>query len=114
MSLPKLIKSQVEQVMRPYCQSRVPPHVRDKLRVDFKFRGNSVTLFEERPTYFDPETWVDVVVAQFRYNPKSREWTLYCADRNSKWHLFAEVEPSKDFERLLQEVDEDSTGIFWG
>jgi hypothetical protein len=25
--------------------------------------------------------WVDIVVAQFRYDLKKREWTLYSADR---------------------------------
>lgn len=41
-------------------------------------------------------------------------WTLYYADRNSKWHLYYEIEPSADFDDLLREVDEDPTGIFWG
>ena len=114
MSLPELIKRQVEQVLRPYCQSRVPPRVRDQVRIDFKFRGNSVTLFEERRAFGRPETWVDIVVAQFRYDEKNRKWALYCADRNAKWHVYSEIEPSPDFESLLREVDKDPTGIFWG
>jgi len=36
------------------------------------------------------------------------------ADRNSKWHVYDEIEPATDFESLLQEVDDDPTGIFWG
>lgn len=114
MSLSELIKRQVEQILRPYCEARVPLHARGQVRVNFKVRGNSVTLFEERPTFFEPKTWVDIVVAQFRFDKESQEWTLYCADRNSKWHRYTEIEPTSEFERLLQEVDEDPTGIFWG
>jgi hypothetical protein len=40
-------------------------------------------------------------------------WTLYYADRNSKWHRY-DIEPSADFDDLLREVDEDPTAIFWG
>ena len=80
----------------------------------FKVRGDSVTLFEEKPSFPDPSEWVDIVVAQFRYDLKKREWTLYSADRNSRWHEYWDIDPHKDFEVLLQEVEEDPTGIFWG
>lgn len=114
MSLPEVIKSQIEKVLAPYCVSKVPPDLQEQLRVGFKYWGNSVTLFQERPTFWEPETWVDIVVAQFRYDQKNKRWTLYCADRNSRWHLYDLIEPTPDFEALLEEVDEDPTGIFWG
>lgn len=114
MSLPEVIKSQVEKILAPYCASKVPPDLHHQFRVGFKFRGTSVTLFQERPTFFEPKTWVDIVVAQFRYDQKSRKWTLYCADRNSRWHLYDLVEPTANFEALLGAVDADPIGIFWG
>ena len=114
MPLPDPIKAKIERIMRPYCENKAPEAYRDQLRVGFKFRGNSVTLYEERPRFREPETWVDIVVAQFRYDPHSEQWTLYCADRNSRWHRFDYIEPNKSFKRLLDVVDEDPTGIFWG
>ena len=41
-------------------------------------------------------------------------WTLYCTDRNSRWHLYWEYKPAKNLDELLEEIDEDPTGIFWG
>ncbi len=114
MAIPELTKRRVKKTLDAYCRAKVPPQVRKEVRVGFKCRGNSVTLFEARPAFGKPNIWVQIVVAQFRYSPTSREWTLYCADRNSKWHLYHEVEASKNFEDLLREVDEDPTGIFWG
>jgi len=114
MALPELTKKQIEKILGAYCQAKVPAGFRDRVRISFKFRGNSVTLFEERPSFGSRETWVEIVVAQFRFNSRKKEWTLYCADRNSRWHPCSEAEPSRIFEDLLKEVDEDPTGIFWG
>jgi hypothetical protein len=114
MPLPKDVREKVEKRLREYCESKVPPELRDEVRVGFKVRGNFVTIFEKKPTFFDPSEWVDIVVAQFRYDSKSRQWTLYCADRNSRWHKYYYLDPDKDFEVLLREVEEDPTCIFWG
>ena len=40
-------------------------------------------------------------------------WTLFWADRNSHWHLYELINPGT-VEELLDEIDKDSTCIFWG
>ena len=114
MALPDVTRARIEKRLSEYCENKVPPEMRDKHRLGFKVRGNSVTLFEERPSFFNPFEWVEIVLAQFRYDPKKKKWTLYCADRNSRWHQYWDLEPDKDFEVLLREVEEDPTFIFWG
>jgi len=114
MGLPALIKEQVENTLLRYCEARIPAHVRDRVRLSFKFRGNSVTLFEQRPAFHKPGEWVDINVAQFRYDPESKKWTLYWRDRNSRWHKYDQLVPNEDFDVLLHEVERDPTGIFWG
>lgn len=54
------------------------------------------------------------VIAQFRFDEETRVWALYCADRNTKWHEYYGLEPNKDLDALLKEVDADPTCIFWG
>ncbi|MCK4252118.1 DUF3024 domain-containing protein [candidate division WOR-3 bacterium] len=39
---------------------------------------------------------------------------MYCANRSSRWELYFDCEPSKNFDDLLKDVEEDGTGIFWG
>ena len=114
MALPPLVKTYVESKLAQYCENRIPPHVRDKIKLKFKIRGNSVTLLEERPSFLNPNEWVSIVVAQFRFDPDTFMWTLYCADRNSRWHEYIETEPCKNLDDLLKEVDEDPIGVFWG
>jgi hypothetical protein len=108
------IKTEVSVILASYCAHRCPAKFKDKVRLGFRFRGNSVTLYEERPTFTRPSIWIDIVVAQFRYNPKSQLWTLYWANRNSRWFCYWDLDASKDFLDLLAEVEADPSGIFWG
>lgn len=114
MALPELTKKKVETVLTDYCNKSIPPHVKDKVRLTFEFRGKSTTLFEDRPVWNDPSRWTHVPVAQFRFDLKTLQWRLYCCDRNSKWHAYLGTSTTRSFESLLAEVDLDLTGIFWG
>jgi len=58
--------------------------------------------------------WTSMPVAQMRYDNKKGEWTLYCSDRNDKWHEYLDLDPTKNIDAILVEIDEDPTGIFWG
>ena len=97
-----------------YCERRIPRRVRDQIQLGYRFRGNSVTLFERRPAILEPSVWTESAVAQFRLDPETSLWTLYCRDRNGRWHRYGEVDSRPDLADLLREVDEDPTGIFWG
>jgi len=114
MALPVFVKAHVEAKLSQFIDRRCPSQVRDRLRLGFSIRGNSVTLFEERPCLSDPSRWTRAPAAQLRYDLHTREWTLFCADRNSRWQPYWQVEPNKDLDVLLREVEEDPTGIFWG
>lgn len=115
MPLPEFTRKLVETKLTPYCERRIPPQARNQVRLSYKIRGNQVTLFEERPIYNQPsQKWMENPFAQFRFNPQDKKWSLYCADRNSRWHLYERLAPSADFDDLLTEVDRDPTGIFYG
>lgn len=114
MALSELTKKQIERVLTDYCSERLPVYLHDEMRLGFRFRGHSVTLYEERPAFAEAGMRAETVVAQFRFDPQTKEWALYWADRNSKWHSYELTEPCKNFENLLKAVHEDLTGIFWG
>lgn len=100
--------------MSAYCEWRVPLHIRSQLRLHHEFRGDTITLFEDRPRWNAPEEWTHHPFAQFRFNKKEGKWTLFCADRNSRWHRYDIVKPTSDLEILLKAIDDDPTGIFYG
>jgi hypothetical protein len=100
--------------IRNYCDQRVPKHLRDEARVEASARGKNVTIYDCRPPWRPELTeWSRVPVAQLRYNPDTHHWTLYWADRNSRWHLYDLIDPGT-IDELLNEIDDDPTCIFWG
>jgi hypothetical protein len=114
-SIPALVKTLAEKKIDAILKKRLPPWAKDQIRLSFKFRGNTATIFEHRAPWMQGDTeWSVMSAAQLRYNVKSGRWTLYCADRNSRWHEYTNVPSAKDLDGLLEEIDRDPTGIFWG
>jgi hypothetical protein len=114
MSLPQLTRRMIEKTMNDFCDRRVPLQIRNKLLLKYIFRGNTVSLYEERPVWNDPTQKTEGMIAQFRFDLQLMEWTLYYRDRNGRWHEYERIPSSRVFDDLLNEVDRDPTGIFWG
>ena len=114
MALSQIQRAQVAKRLTALCDARVPPAVRDKVRLGFRFKGNEVVLFEERPAFQPPDEWREMAVAKFKYVATQGQWRLYCQHRDLRWHEYEALPAATNFGRLLDEVDDDPTGIFWG
>ncbi len=116
MALSEQERSLAETALSRFCKGKNTAGSEDKIKLTWKFRGNSVTLFECRPPWRGKRTdpWTEMPIAQFRYDDKTKTWTLYCANRNDRWFDYMDCVPAKSIQTLLEEVDEDPTGIFWG
>jgi hypothetical protein len=115
MPLPAAAKNLVEKKLDAFLGKRVPPKFADQIRLSYKFRGNSVTVYEHRAPWSKryPE-WSISAVAQLRYNTGNGTWMLYWQDRNSRWHEDEGLAPVKNLDLILAELDRDPTGIYWG
>ncbi|MEY2470197.1 MAG: hypothetical protein QOF21_2895 [Actinomycetota bacterium] len=92
---------------------RIGEH-RDQVRVELLVSRNAVTIVESRPSR-EPDSgeWTQEPVARLRFE-RTRGWTLYWSDRNGDFHEYDLVESTQLVQRLLDEVNEDPTCIFWG
>ncbi|WP_066637010.1 DUF3024 domain-containing protein [Desulfolucanica intricata] len=114
MALSEFTKKQVEVKIGAFCKNLIPSYLKSELRSSFSTRGNCVTIYEEQPAFDNPKEWIKIKVAQLRFNPEAKEWTLYWCDQNDRWHRYKEIEPTPDLDSLLAVLDEDATGVFWG
>lgn len=102
--------------IRHFCEQRVPPHAIQQVRVEAGIGSSAVTIVERRAPWredYGPE-WTTLGIARLRYFAKHKHWVLYCRDRDERWHRYDLIAPSPDVLVLLDEIDRDRTGIFWG
>ena len=102
--------------MRRWCAERVPEHACHQVRVECEVDRSYLTIVERRAPWradFGPE-WTRLPIARLRYTKASKKWTLYWRDRNLRFHRYDRIEPSADVAALIDEIDRDPTGIFWG
>jgi hypothetical protein len=83
------------------------------MRVDADVGGRSVTIVDCRPPWDGEGDWTRQPLAQLRYDLDSTLWSLYWADRNSRWHRYDDLEPGPIGD-LLEEIAADPMCIFWG
>ena len=114
MALSEIQQAEVNRRLGAFCDARVPPGARGKIRVGFRIKGTEVVLFEERPAFRPPHEWLEMAVAKFRYVGTQGLWRLYCQHRDRRWHSYEALPAARSLKRLLDEVAADPTGIFWG
>jgi len=79
--------------IRQFCDAKIPAQARDEARIDV--RGTSVTVLDCRALW-EPDVveWSRSPVAQLRYDPAARVWSLSWADRNSRWRRYDGLGPA--------------------
>jgi hypothetical protein len=95
---------------------RLPERAIGQIRYEVDIAGQAVTMYECRPPWrpeYGPE-WTRFPIVRFRYTKTRREWTTYWRDRNSKFHRYDPIPPSLDLQDLIDAVETDRSGIFWG
>jgi len=103
----------IEKVQRA-CRRRVPDQLKDEIRPEVTGSGRRVSIHEPRPVWRGaPGDWTSMLIAQLRYEGDGR-WTLYFGDRNGKWTQYVDLEPRQPIDIVIDELDTDPTGIFWG
>src|SRR5262245_47308053 len=87
-----------------------------EMRVEVDIDARAVTILECRPPWRDDlgTEWIRQEIARLRYTKATGTWRLYWPDRNSRFHAYEGLQPTRNIERLLEEVDRDPTCIFWG
>ena len=114
MALSEIQHRHVSQLLTEYCEARVPPTVRDQVRLGFRVLDHAVVLLESRPSIQSPHDWVDLDIAKFRYVKSTGTWKLSCKFRDDRWRAYKPLPEAATFEELLREVEEDPTCIFLG
>ncbi len=116
MALPDEVAADAVPRVATYCASRVPSELADQIRIEHRTRGNTITIYELRPPWREdlgPE-WTSSRVCTLQWDPDTELWRIYARDRNDSRLDYPYAEPAASVANLLDELDRDPTGIFWG
>jgi len=100
MALSEFQQAQVTKRLTAFCDSRVPPAMRDKPRIGFRIKGRG--------------RFVEMPASKLRYVATQGVWRLFCQHRDRRWHAYEALPEAPSLAKLLHEVAEDPTGIFRG
>lgn len=116
MALPTEVEQDAIALVTTYCATKVSSEHDDKIRIEYKVRGNTITIYECRPPWredYGPD-WTSMRICTFQRDPTTRLWTLHARDRNDRRLGYPFVDPARTLTPLLRELEKDPTGIFWG
>ena len=95
-------------------EDKVPPEVRDMLKLCHRTEGNSILLFEFRSSLMRPGPWHEEMVAKFTYVKNRKCWRLFWMRSDLKWHSYHGLPVARTFGELFHEVDTDPLCCFFG
>jgi hypothetical protein len=116
MALPAEVLDPAISLIAAYCATKVPAEHGEKLRIEYKVRGNTITIYECRPPWRKDigPSWTRMRICTFEWDPRTRVWTLYARDRNDRRLEYPFMKSALDLAPLIRELENDPTGIFWG
>jgi hypothetical protein len=110
MSFDPFTKKRLEKILDDYIERKIQKELKDEYKIIYKFRGNTVTLWQDRPSY-RPGQRVELPIAQFRF--EDNKWKVFWKDSKDKWHFVDDIKPIEDFEKQLRTIDKNEFGYFW-
>jgi Protein of unknown function (DUF3024) len=94
----------------------LPERARRQIRYELDVADRHLTQLECRPRWrpeYGPD-WTRFPIVRFHYTTSRRVWAIYGRDRNLKFPRYDPVAASRHIVELLDAVDHDPSGIFWG
>ena len=71
-------------------------------------------IFELPPQWNDPENIIEGSVAKATYVKSRKIWKLFWMRADLKWHSYKPFPTSTSIEKILEVIDKDTNGCFWG
>jgi hypothetical protein len=115
MALSEFEQKKIEKIVREYVEKHRPPaHIRDKVDLSFRVKGQSVEIFEIRPRWNDPTERIEESVAKATYVKSKHNWKIFWQRADLKWHRYDPVPEVKTIEQFLDVVEKDQYSCFFG
>src|SRR5680860_309806 len=105
-----------ESTIKKFIESLRPedPEIRKELDFGYSYDGKIAILYEIRPFWDDPKEIQNIEFAKIRFYKSRKEWNLYWMRASLKWELYEPFPESSRLEKIIEIIDEDKYGCFYG
>lgn len=108
-------KKRCAKLVAGFIEKRRPsPHLRTKIDLAFRVKGQSVEIYEVHPHYEDKNKIIEQPVAKATYNKSKGKWKIFWQRADLKWHSYGLAPEVNSIEHFLEVVDENLYGCFFG
>ncbi|MDE3235067.1 MAG: DUF3024 domain-containing protein [Bacteroidota bacterium] len=106
---------EIIELMENYIE-RIRPaiEIRDKIDIGYRIEGQSVFLFERRPSWNDPTEIMDSDYAKTTYDKKNKVWKIYWMRANGQWNTYQPCKTVIQLKEFINEVELDKYHCFKG
>jgi len=114
MAFSEIERQRIKKEVGGLCSQRTPPLLKDKLRFEYDIEKHNVFIYEVRPAWNNPKEHTRLPFAKLTYVKSQNIWKLYWKRASGKWQGYEPKDSNKDLGVLVQEIDEDPYGCFFG
>lgn len=104
----------IEKLASQFCAARNKHFPPEQLKICYRVEDQDLYIFEVRPHWKNPEISTELMTAKIKYIKSKSIWRLYWQRQNMKWVSYEPMESSSDLSLLLEEIEKDPFGCFWG
>ena len=98
-----------------FIEKRRPPaHIRDQLDIRANINGSELVIVAVRPAFQDKTRLVEHPVAKAKWVDTRKVWRLFWMRADLKWHAYPPLPEASSISTILDEVDRDANGCFFG
>ena len=114
MAFTDIDRQRIKNEVGGLCSKRTPAHLKDKLRFEYEIEKQNVIIYEIRPVWDNPDKITKYPLAKLTYVNSQKIWKLYWKRASGRWEKFEPKESDRDLRVLVQEIDKDTYGCFFG
>jgi hypothetical protein len=103
------------EVLERFLEERRPPEeIREKVDLGYRIQGQSVFIYEIRPSWSDPKKIMEIDIAKATFVLSKNHWKIFWKRADLKWHSYSPVPTAKSIADFVDVVTQDNYGCFWG
>lgn len=96
------------------CDRKTNPALLDELRLDYVIEKQSVIIQEIRPSWRDKNQSIHHDLAKLTYVKSKSQWSLFWKRASGKWQRYETAQPKTRLDELVNEIELDVHGCFFG